>query len=234
MKPNQKAADHENLKFLESSELCDLTNPLIKRAASRIVEKSQTREDVAVKTFYFVRDKISLALVRPWKTASETLKIGKGSCLTKATLQVALLRAAGIPARFRIMEFKGNDPEEWEGILPSFAVSKMPERWPHYFAEVFVERRWVMADATFDKALIPATEDWDGERDVCSISDKAVLHDAGAFAFIEEEARKLDEKYRAPAIWRVNGYRLFWIINLYQKVQRLKNRPKVGARGLDD
>jgi len=122
------------------------------------------------------------------------------------------------------MEFKGNDPEEWEGILPSFAVSRMPERWPHYFAEVFVEGRWVMADATFDKALIPSVEDWDGKRDVCSISKKAILSDVGAFAFIEEEARKLDEMYRAPAIGFVNSYRLFWIVNLYQRVLRLKNR----------
>jgi len=224
MNLNRKVSDSETLKFLESSQLCDLGHPLIKRAADRIVEKSQMREDVAVRIFYFVRDKISLALVHPWKTASETLRIHKGSCLTKATLQVALLRCARIPARFRIMEFKGNDPEEWEGILPSFAVSRMPERWPHYFAEVFVEGRWVMADATFDKALIPSVEDWDGKRDVCSISKKAILSDVGAFAFIEEEARKLDEMYRAPAIGFVNSYRLFWIVNLYQRVLRLKNR----------
>lgn len=230
MKPDREVVD-EDLRFLKPSELCDLGHPLIKRVSSGIVKKSKTLEDVAVRMFYLVRDKVYLALVHPWKTASETLRIGKGSCLTKATLQVALLRAAGIPARFRIMEFKGNDPEEWEGILPPFAISRMPERWPHYFAEVFVEGRWVMADATFDKSLIPAIEDWDGRRDVCSISKKAILYDAGAFAFIEEEARRLDEKYRARAFWLVNSYRLFWALNLYQKMQRLKNRFEVGILG---
>ncbi len=224
MNLDRRVSDRETLKFLESSELCDFSHPLIKRVADGIVEKSQTREDVAIRIFYFVRDKVSLALVHPWKTASETLRIAQGSCLTKATLQVALLRWTRIPARFRIMEFKGNDPEEWEGILPSFAVSRMPERWPHYFAEVFVDGRWVMADATFDKALIPSIEDWDGKKDVCSISKKAILSDVGALAFIEEEARKLDEMYRAPVIGFVNSYSFFWIVNLYQKVQRLKNR----------
>lgn len=112
---------------------------------------------------------------------------------------MALLRSVGIPARFRVLEFKGNDPEEWEGILPSFAVSRMPERWPHYFAEVYIEGKWIMADATFDKYLIPDIEDWDGENDVCSVEDTAVLSDMGTFASIEEEAKKLDEKYRVPS-----------------------------------
>jgi len=53
------------------------------------------------------------------------------------------------------MGFKGNDPEEWQGILPSFTVSRRPERWPHYFVEVYIEGKWTKADATFDKALVP-------------------------------------------------------------------------------
>lgn len=234
--PDRKVAEYadcENLKFLESSELCDLGHPLIKRVAERIVMKSQTSEDAAVRIFYFVRDEISLALVHPWKRSSETLRIHQGSCLTKATLQVALLRRARIPARFRVMVFKGNDPEEWEGILPSFAVSRMPERWPHYFAEVLIGGSWVMADATFDKALVPAIEDWDGKKDVCSIRKKAILLDAGALAFIEEEAEKLDELYRTPVIGFINSYSFFWIVNLYQKVQRLKNSLQSGRWSRD-
>ncbi len=196
---------------------------MVKAKALEITEDVGTAKEAAVKIFYFVRDNIKLALVHPWKSASETLKIGKGSCLTKATLQVALLRSRGIPARFRVLEFRGNDPEEWKGILPSFAVSMIPERWPHYFAEVYIEGRWIMADATFDKYLIPDIEDWDGEDDVCSVNDKAVLSDMGTFASIEEEAKKLDKKYRVPVFWFINGYKGFWIMNLYQRVQRLKN-----------
>ncbi len=209
--------------FLKVSLLCDSNHPMVKAKALEITEDVGTAKEAAVKIFYFVRDNIKLALVHPWKSASETLKIGKGSCLTKATLQVALLRSRGIPARFRVLEFRGNDPEEWKGILPSFAVSMIPERWPHYFAEVYIEGRWIMADATFDKYLIPDIEDWDGEDDVCSVNDKAVLSDMGTFASIEEEAKKLDKKYRVPVFWFINGYKGFWIMNLYQRVQRLKN-----------
>jgi len=222
---SRKIQDKEELKeFLGASELCNCDRPLVKATAEEISAEAKTPKDAAISIFYFVRDKISLSFLDPWKTASETLRIGKGSCLTKATLQVALLRSVGIPARFRIMEFKGNDPEEWEGILPKFAVSRMPERFPHYFAEVHLEDRWIMADATFDKALLPNIEDWNGEKDVCSIKCEAILLDLGASASIEEEAKKLDELYRIPVLWNMNSYRFFHILNLYMRIQRLKNK----------
>lgn len=219
----EEIPEKAELEFLEASELCDLDHPTVKSTAAKITEKAETQKDAAIKIFYFVRDEIPLAIVHPWMTASETLKLGKGSCLTKATLQTALLRAVRIPARFRIIEFKGNDPDEWRGVLPSLATSMMPERWPHYFTEVYVDDRWIMADATFDKALIPDTADWDGENHVCSIEDSAVLSDRGAFASIEEGARELDDKYKAMTFWTMNCYRFLWILNLYLRLQRLKN-----------
>jgi len=210
--------------LLRASELCDCGHPLVKATAETNTANEKTAKEAAIRIFYFVRDKIPLSFLDPWKTASETLRIGRGSCLTKATLQVALLRSLEIPARFRIMEFKGNDPKEWEGVLPGFAVSRMPERFPHYFAEVYVNGRWVMADATFDKALLPGVEDWNGENDVYSIEDKAILLDVGAFASIEEGAKKLDELYRIPVLLAMNSYRFFWMLNFFMGIQRLKNK----------
>ena len=212
--------------YLSVTKLVDSDHPLVRAAALKVVGEAETPKDAAVRISSFVRDKIPLAIVNPWKTASETLRMRKGSCLTKATLQVALLRSVGIPARFRVVEFKGNDPAEWLGIVPSFSVSRLPERWSHIFGEVYIEGRWIMADATFDKALVPDTDDWDGEKDVCCIAPEAVLADLGAFVSIDEEARKLDAAYRAPVFWIINGYRTFWLLNLYEKMQRLKNRLK--------
>lgn len=223
--PKSEIPDNKGIKdFLRPSELCDSDNLLVKSTAEEITKNARIPKEAAIEIFYFVRDKIQLAFVDPTKTASDTLRLAKGSCLTKATLQVALLRAIGIPARFRVMEFKGNDPDEWEGILPSFAVSRMPNQFPHYLAEVYINGEWIMADATFDKSLIADIEDWNGEDDVCSIQDKAILADIGAFAFIEEEARRLDELYRVPALLSMDSYRFFWLLNLYLKIQRLKNR----------
>jgi len=228
----RKIPDEEKLeKYLVASELCDSDNPIVKATAEKISGTAKTSKETAIKMFYFVRDQVSMAFLDPWKSASETLKLGKGSCLTKASLQVALLRSMGIPARFRIMEFKGNDPDEWEGIMPRFAVSRMPKRWFHYFCEVHVEDKWIMADATFDKALIPDIEDWDGDKNVYAIEDKAILSDKGSFVSIEEEAEKLDQLYRKPVLWIVNGYRFFWILNFFMKIQRLKN--KLQLRSLD-
>jgi hypothetical protein len=38
-----------------------------------------------------------------------------------------------------------------------------------------------MADATFDKALLPDIEDWDGDEDVYAIEDNAILSDKESF-----------------------------------------------------
>jgi hypothetical protein len=221
----EKIPDNRRLEdFLKPSELCDSDNPQVKSTAEKITKNALKPKDAAIEIFYFVRDKIPLAFVNPNKTASETLRIGKGSCFTKATLQLALLRSIGIPARFRILKFRGNDPDEWEGIVPNIAVSMIPEQFPHYLVEVYIEGRWIMADATFDKALLPDIEDWNGVDDVCSIEAKAILSDGGAFAFIEGEARRLDELYKVPVFLSMNSYRFFWVLNLYLKVQRLKNK----------
>jgi transglutaminase-like putative cysteine protease len=210
--------------YLRPSELCDSTNPKIKSIAEKITTGAKSPKDAAIRIFYFVRDEIPLAFVNPSTTASETLKNRRGNCFTKATLQMALLRSLKIPARFRILKFRGNDPNEWKGILPSLIVPRMPEEFFHYFVEVYINREWVMADATFDKALLPKIEDWNGEDDVCQVEAPSVLSDMGAFAFIEDEAKKLDEIFRVPVFLSMNAYRFFWILNLYLNMQRLKNR----------
>ncbi len=221
---HQKRESRRLEDFLRPSELCDSDNPLVKTVTELITRHAETSRDAAIKIFFFVRDKIPLAFVNPRQTASETLRIGRGSCFTKATLQMAMLRAVGIPARFRVLEFRGNDPAEWEGILPRIAVPMMPEQFPHYLVEVYLDGAWIMADATFDKALIADIEDWNGREDFCSVEDEAILCDMGTRTSIREEAGKLDELYRVPAFLSLNAYRFFWVLNFYLKVQRLRNR----------
>jgi hypothetical protein len=212
--------------YLCATRLCDVYHPSIRDAATKIREEAQTVQETVIKIFYFIRDAIPLAFIDPMTKASETLRIKKGSCLTKATLHVALLRSAGIPARFRVMAFQGNNPREWEGILPSFAIGRLPEQWFHYFGEVYLDGRWIKADATFDAALIPDIMDWDGESDVYALEEDAILADVGAFASIEEEARKLDALYRTPIFLAMNSYHFLWILNLYLTIQRFKNTVK--------
>jgi transglutaminase-like putative cysteine protease len=59
-----------------------------------------------VSLFYWVRDNIEYELGLKSDTASSTLLRGSGSCINKANLVVALLRALGIPAGFHIMTVK--------------------------------------------------------------------------------------------------------------------------------
>ena len=102
--------NEEELKeFLRAPELRNCNHPLLRANAESITREASTPIDAALRIFCFVKDKIRLAFVNPWKTASETLRMGKGSCLKKATLQVALLRSvarAGKKASLRFRFFK--------------------------------------------------------------------------------------------------------------------------------
>jgi hypothetical protein len=86
----------------------------------------------------------------PWQErASDTLRRGVGMCTTKANLQVALMRAAGLEAGFV------------ESPMPTSVLGKlMPDGWlalqrpvvKHYFAAVKLGGRWHATDASYDDA----------------------------------------------------------------------------------
>ena len=88
----------------------------------------------------FVRDRIKFG----WREdfgrykASEVLGAEIGFCMSKTTLFVAMLRAAGIPARPRFVDIHSK-------ILEGFAV---PEGYlDHSYAEVYIEGRWFGVDS---------------------------------------------------------------------------------------
>ena len=86
-----------------------------------------------------------------WQRASTTLAQGWGMCTTKANLQVALMRAAGLEAGF--VEVTGDAslilpvvPEPWRPALRP--------RIRHIFAAVRLEDRWHAADASFTRPVL--------------------------------------------------------------------------------
>ena len=48
--------------FLRASQLCDLNHPLVKATAAKITERAEIPKDATIQIFYFVRDKIPLAI----------------------------------------------------------------------------------------------------------------------------------------------------------------------------
>ena len=90
--------------YLEPTLIIDSDNEFIQKTAHDITSNTQTDREKAVGLFYFVRDQI---VYNPYVdrhlpdhfVASATLARGRGFCIQKAVVLVALSRAASIPAR---------------------------------------------------------------------------------------------------------------------------------------
>jgi len=162
--------------YLTATALCDCDNPRLRGLAAEIIQGADNPTEKAVRIFQYVRDAVRFGLAFTRSTASQTLKRGYGECGTKTNAQVALLRAAGIPARFRRVRAKS---EVLHGLVLDFVYRQMPPTASHFWAECYLEGRWVSCEALLDKPLyegmlraglitkeqIP-TIDWDGQGDL--------------------------------------------------------------------
>ena len=203
--------------YLKPTELCDCDNVDLQRKAKEIIKDAGTPKEAAVKIFYFVRDEI------PWMPgfstvkASSILKKKKGQCCNKTNLQVALLRAVGIPARYHQVRVK----KEWHKALtlgmPSSAFNRLPEVLPFCsYCECYLADKWVACESVEDKALYEAalkegsvtreqvpTIDWDGEKDLV-VRNPWIAEDVGVFPSFDDGLRKADKEVErlTPKVFR--------------------------------
>jgi len=181
--------------FLEPSRLCDCNNPTLLMKAGQLKGSSENPEDIARAVFLFVRDHIRFGLDRADRAASETLERGIGFCVNKANLQVALLRAAGLPARFHQVVLPKNC---LNGIFPGAVFGRMPDHiWYHPWCECQVRGQWLSCEALYDRTLFRAaiatgvfdqdripTIEWDGEHDL-RLMTSWILEDRGTHAELD-------------------------------------------------
>lgn len=124
--------------------LCDVDHPLIRHHAQRLCGPTEAQTAEAV--YHFVQ-RMPYRFGAWQERASDTLVRGVGMCTTKANLQAALLRAAGLEAGFvetplpltvlgRLM------PPAWLGIMRATVK--------HYFCAVRLAGRWHAADASYN------------------------------------------------------------------------------------
>lgn len=163
--------------YLQPTPLCNFDHSTIQAKAAELVAASQTPQQAAMRIFTFVRDQIKFGLVYPLgETAIMTLERGVGQCSAKCNLQVALLRAAQIPARYHLVAV---DRTSLRGLVPG-ALYKLftPALW-HPWAECYLDDRWIGCDTLIDRPLylsalrrgiiksdlIPSI-DWDGTEDL--------------------------------------------------------------------
>jgi transglutaminase-like putative cysteine protease len=162
---------------LKATKLCNSDHPAIRDKAETLGEGADTSKDIALRIFHFVRDAIPFdATLDIWEKASETLDKRVNDYCNKVNLQVALLRAAAIPARCHLVQVR---KEVLEAFIPAFIYNRLPSPVGHFWCECHLDERWIACETLFDEPLyrgmlagslinrtqIP-TIDWDGESDL--------------------------------------------------------------------
>lgn len=200
--------------YLQATRLCNFDHPTIRAKAAEVVADTSTPKQAAMRIFTYVRDQIRFGLVHPMdETALMTLERGLGQCSAKSNLQVALLRAAQIPARFHVVAV---DRQSLRGLVPPMIYRLFgPSLW-HPWVELYLDGEWRACDTLIDQALyfsatqqglintkqIP-TIDWDGNEDRLLLKPW-IVEEVGTFASLEAAlARMLQSMVPPKALARI-------------------------------
>ena len=145
--PDEGIDDPE--RWLGSSPLLDLEDPKLRLRVRSLVQLCKTEREKALAVYGFVK---RLPLARRVKlralTAREVYDAGRGDSPDKATLLVAMLRIARVPARLRVVGLSG---EILRGIAPGLKEAYRP------IVEVFLQGRWLRTDTyIYDAACMAA------------------------------------------------------------------------------
>jgi transglutaminase-like putative cysteine protease len=164
--------------YLQETPCCDYGHPLIQEILSSVTLDCTDEREKAKRIFYHVRDGIRFALIGSGVeiTASKTARIGYGDCGSKTNLQIALLRATGIPARMRAIMA---EVTVLQGLIPDLVYTVSTRFYKedfHFWPECYIDGEWIACEGLFDKTLYEAalrkglftpqqipTIDWDGE-----------------------------------------------------------------------
>ena len=133
--------------------LSDFHHPAVAAKAKELTEGKAKRLQKTEAIFHFVRDGIPFGFPSTWDElkASEVLECGFSYCNTKASLFLALCKAADVPARIHCGLI---DLEIMRGIFPGFAFPFLPKAGSHSWIDVEMDGEWKPIDSYInDKAF---------------------------------------------------------------------------------
>jgi len=135
--------------WTESTQLIDLHDTKLRLRAKSLTQLSRTDREKALAIYSAVK---RITFAKPVKlrlrTAHEVLRAKRADAEDKATLFVALLRAAGLPARLRYIELHG---DILRGLTTAIASAGRP------VVQVWLDDRWHSTDTyIFDTHYIAA------------------------------------------------------------------------------
>jgi len=142
-------------RYLQPSVLCDFDrSDGIRLKTRELISGCRNRVERFDSIFAFVRE-LPYGL-EDWDIkASDTLRKGWGMCSGKTNLLVAMLRSAGIPARYRVYRIKA-DSQLWDklgkGSQSKERMNELGEERDHVDCQVWLGR-WVDCDPGRDTAM---------------------------------------------------------------------------------
>jgi hypothetical protein len=142
-------------RYLQPSGLCDFDcSPEIGLKVQEIIAGSMGRGEMFNSIFGFVKE-MPYGLEDWDLKASDVLRKGWGMCSGKTNLLVAMLRSAGIPARYRVYKIKA-DSRLWDklgkGSNNTGRLNELGEERDHVDCEVWLGK-WRDCDPGRDSAM---------------------------------------------------------------------------------
>lgn len=147
---SRPAVTHDDpRRWLGTSSLLDLEDPKLRLRARSLTQLCKTEREKALAVYGFVK---RLTFAKPIKmrlrTAREVVDAGRGDAPDKATVFVALLRLARVPARIRYVSLRG---EILRGLTTGVSQAARP------VVEAWLHGGWVRTDTyIFDAAYMAA------------------------------------------------------------------------------
>lgn len=186
----EEPAGEELAAFRAPTAYCDSDHPAVQALAAELARGAETDRAFAIRAFAWVRDEVRYQMAVWNQRASQVIDERRGSCSSKANLYIALLRARGIAAGFRVMTVEGG---AYFGVVavPMFRALERKTGF-HIYAGVHLGGRWVRADPSDDKALSDGIEhinpqarylEFDGKTDaMLGLLPEHIQADYGYFA----------------------------------------------------
>lgn len=131
-----------------------------------------TLREASISIFEHIRDipyVIDLRLFDVRNGLESMLKKGKGFCVPKHYLLGMMFEELGIHVRYLSCSFRW---DELNVLYPDFlrAAAKNLPITRHLACKAYIENKWILIDATWDKGLrkigFPVNETWDGKKNM--------------------------------------------------------------------
>jgi hypothetical protein len=137
-----------NEKYLRPTRLCNPWEPEVIALAHKLGSYQKSDYEFALEAFEFTKEKMYLEIL-PLDGVAETIRRGTGTCFQLISVFIALCRAAGIKARYKM--YAQNMIQTWREAM--IDVDPLAKKWYDslgYFViegegEAYIDGRWQVA-----------------------------------------------------------------------------------------